>query len=218
MSLLILNKNKNMKKIILTVAAVFAMSFANAQDKKESKGFGFSGGDLFVEGNIATTSSNDKNSETKGSSFEFNPKAGYFLSDKFAVGVELGIGSGKTTVAGTDTAKSSNFNVGAFGRYYFLELGERFKTYTEFGFNLGSSKNGVATTVTTNTFNVNAGLGMNYFVTPKVAISFGLGNVLNFGSSKTDMAGDKGSSNMAVNLNVFNNFFNTPTFGALYKF
>jgi len=208
-----------MKKIILTVAAVFAFGFANAQDKKESKGgFGFSEGDVFVEGSISTASTNDKNSDTKTSSFEFNPKAGYFLSDKFAVGVELGIGSGKTTVAGTNTAKSSNFNFGAFGRYYFLDLGQRFKTYTEFGFNVGSDKTGVSTTVKTNTFNVGAGLGMNYFVTPKVAISFGLGNVINFGSSKTDMSGDKGSSNMNVNLNVFNNFFNTPTFGALYKF
>jgi len=207
-----------MKKIILTVAAVFAFGFANAQDKKESKGFGFSEGDVFVEGNLATSSSNDKNTETKINSFEFNPKAGYFLSDKFAVGVELGIGSGKTTVAGTNTSKSSNFNVGAFGRYYFLEVGERFKTYTEFGFNVGTEKTGVSTTVKNNTFNIGAGLGMNYFLTPKVAISFGLGNVINFGTAKTDQSGDKGSSSMDVNLNVFNNFFNTPTFGALYKF
>jgi outer membrane protein len=206
-----------MKKIILTVATVFVLSFANAQDKKAS-GFGFSEGDVFVEGNISSMSSNNKNSDTKTSSFEFNPKAGYFLSDKFAVGVELGIGSGKTTVAGTNTSKSSNFNFGAFGRYYFLDLGQRFKTYTEFGFNVGSDKTGVSTTVKTNTFDLGAGLGMNYFVTPKVAISFGLGNVINFGSSKTDMTGDKGSSSMDLNLNVFNNFFTTPTFGALYKF
>jgi len=59
---------------------------------------------------------------------------------------------------------------------------------------------------------------MNYFVTPKIAISFGLGNVINYGTSKTDQTGDKGSNEMKMNLNVFNNFFNTPTFGALYKF
>ncbi len=33
-----------MKKIILSLAAVLAFSAANAQDKKESKGFGFSEG------------------------------------------------------------------------------------------------------------------------------------------------------------------------------
>ncbi len=207
-----------MKKIILTVAAVFALSFANAQDKKEAKGFGFSEGDVFVEGSLSSTSSNDKNSDTKTSSFEFNPKAGYFLSDKFAVGVELGIGSGKTTVAGTNTSKSSNFNFGAFGRYYFLDLGQRFKTYTEFGFNVDSKKTGVSTTTTDNTFKIGAGLGLNYFATPKLAISFGLSDVLAYKSMKSNATGDKGSNSMDLNLNVFNNFFTTPTFGMLYKF
>jgi outer membrane protein len=207
-----------MKKIILTVAAVFALSFANAQDKKESKGFGFSEGDIFVEGSLTMNSTNDKNTEVKTSSTDFAPKAGYLVSDNFAVGLSLGIESGKTTTAGTNTSKTSGFHVGAFGRYYFLELGERFKTYTEFGFSIGSDKVGVTSPVKTNTFDLGAGLGMNYFVTPKVAISFGLGNVINYGTSKTDVSGDKGENSMNVNVNVFNNFFNTPTFGALYKF
>jgi outer membrane protein len=204
-----------MKKIILTVAAVFALSFANAQDKKESKGFGFSEGDIFVEGSLMMNSTNNKNTDVKTSSTDFAPKAGYLVSDNFAVGVSLGIESGKTT-SGSVTSKTSGFHVGAFGRYYFLELGERFKTYTEFGFAIGSDKS--AASVKTNTFDLGAGLGMNYFVTPKVAISFGLGNVINYGTSKTDVSGDKGSNSMNVNVNVFNNFFNTPTFGALYKF
>lgn len=204
-----------MKKIILTVAAVFALSFANAQDKKESKGFGFSEGDIFVEGSLTMNSTNDKNTDVKTSSTDFAPKAGYLVTDKFAVGVSLGIESGKTT-SGSTTSKTSGFHVGAFGRYYFLEVGERFKTYTEFGFAIGSDKS--AASVKTNTFDLGAGLGMNYFVTPKVAISFGLGNVINYGTSKTDQSGDKGENSMNVNVNVFNNFFNTPTFGALYKF
>lgn len=204
-----------MKKIILTVAAVFALSFANAQDKKESKGFGFSEGDIFVEGSLMMNSTNNKNTDVKTSSTDFAPKAGYLVSDNFAVGVSLGIESGKTT-SGSVTSKTSGFHVGAFGRYYFLELGERFKTYTEFGFAIGSDKS--AASVKTNTFDLGAGLGMNYFVTPKVAISFGLGNVIKYGTSKTDVSGDKGSNSMNVNVNVFNNFFNTPTFGALYKF
>jgi len=29
--------------------------------------------------------------------------------------------------------KGNNFGVGAFGRYYFLEVGSRFKTYAELG-------------------------------------------------------------------------------------
>jgi outer membrane protein len=207
-----------MKKIILTVAAVFVLGFANAQDKKESKGFGFSKGDVYVEGNINMDSKNDKDANTKTSSMNFSPSVGYFLSDNFAVGLNLDVTSAKTTVSGTDTAKNNGFGVGAYGRYYFLEVGQRFKTYTQFGFNVGSSKDAIST-YKTNTFDLGAGLGMNYFVTPKVAISFGLGNVISYGNTKMNMPGmDQGSSEMKVNLNVFNNFFNTPTFGALYKF
>ncbi|KGO78568.1 membrane protein, partial [Flavobacterium cauense R2A-7] len=38
-----------MKKIILSLAAVFAFGFANAQEEvKEAKGFGFSKGNIMV--------------------------------------------------------------------------------------------------------------------------------------------------------------------------
>lgn len=205
-----------MKKIILTVAAVFAMSFANAQEK-EAKGFGFSEGNVFLEGNFAFSSTNDKNAEIKENEMVFNPKVGYFISDKFAVGVELGIGSSKTTETGEDDIKSSDFNVGVFGRYYFLDLGERFKTYTEFGLGMTSSKAGDEDFQKTNGFGIGAGLGMNYFLTPKMAISFGLSNVLSYQSSKSKADGDNGETSFGANVNVFQNFFDTPTFGLLYK-
>lgn len=205
-----------MKKIILTALAIGAFTFANAQDK-DSKGFGFSEGNVFLEGSVDFGSTNDKNTEVKTSVFNFNPKVGYFLNDKFAVGVELGIGSGKTTMPSTPDSKSSSMYAGVFGRYYFLDLGDRFKTYTEFGFGINSDKVGDADSDKSNGFGIGAGLGMNYFVTPKIAISFGLSNVLNYETSKTKADGDKGSSSFDVNVNVFDNFFNTPTFGLLYK-
>lgn len=198
------------------MVAIMAFGFANAQDK-DAKGFGFSKGNLFLEGNLAFGSTNDKNTEIKTSSFSFNPKVGYFITDKFAVGINFGIGSGKTTQPSTPDVKTSNFNIGAFGRYYFLNLGERFKTYTEFGFDITSSKTGDADFQKRNGFNVGAGLGMNYFVSPKMAISFGLSNVLNYQSSKSKASGDNGENSFGANINVFNNFFDTPTFGLLYK-
>ena len=45
-----------MKKIILTVAAVFAFGFANAQDKKEDSGAGFSNGDAYISGSFGINS------------------------------------------------------------------------------------------------------------------------------------------------------------------
>ena len=71
-----------MKKLLFAAAAVFAFATANAQE--EGSTFGFSQGNILLEGNLGFSSSNDKNTETKTNSFEFNPKAGYFLNDKFA--------------------------------------------------------------------------------------------------------------------------------------
>ena len=56
---------------------------------------------------------------------------------------------------------------------------------------------------------------MNYFLTSKVAINFGLGNIISYNSSTT---GSAKTSGMEINLNEFNNFFSKPTFGVSYKF
>ncbi|TWI08078.1 outer membrane protein, partial [Flavobacterium cauense R2A-7] len=177
-----------MKKIILSVAAVFAFGFANAQEEvKEAKGFGFSKGNIMVEGNLGFSTGKSTDSfggtdteETKTSSFNFNPKAGYFLTDKIAVGVELNLASGKTEVTDmtvtpnvTNEGKTNSFGAGVFARYYFLDLGQRFKTYAEAGLGFGSQKwetNGTETRKDSN-FGLGIDLGMNYFVTEKMAIN-----------------------------------------------
>ncbi len=196
-----------MKKIILTAAAVFAISFANAQDKKDS-GFGFAKGDVVVGGNISY-SSND-NGTTKTTSSTFSPQLGYFISDNLALGAGLTIGS-----MDNGTTKASSFGLDLEGRYYFLNLGERFKTYTNFGFGFGSMDSGLAGADKVKTFNLGGGLGMNYFVTSKLAINWGLSNILSYGSQKV---GSSSTTNVDLNVNVFQNFFNTPTFGLVYKF
>ena len=197
-----------MKKIILTVAAVFALSFANAQDKKES-GFGFAKGDIVLGGNIKTSSSTDA-AGVKSSSSMIGPDVAYFIDDNFALELGLAIGNSKV---GSASRATSNIAVGA--RYYFLNLGERFKTYTNFGLNFGSDDNGGNGAEKTSTLGLGAGIGMNYFLTSKVAINFGLGNVISYDSSKT---GSASTSSMNINLNEFNNFFNQPTFGVSYRF
>jgi len=217
-----------MKKIILSVAAVFAFGFANAQEEvKEAKGFGFAKGDIFVEGQISFSSENNKNTEVKTNSLNFSPKAGYFLTDKIAVGLQVGLGSSKTenyTSGAESETKTNSIDFGVFGRYYFLDLGQRFKTYTEAGLNYktegGESTSGGVTVKNDdfNTVKFGLGLGMNYFVTEKMAISFGLSDVLGFKTAKSDASGAKAVNNFNADLNVFNNFFDTPTFSLLYKF
>jgi len=200
-----------MKKIILTAAAVFAFGFANAQDKKADS-FGYAKGDIVLGGNIMTMSSTSENGgvSSKTSSSKIGPDLAYFISDKVAL--ELGVTLGNSKDAAGVKGSTSNISVGA--RYYFWNLGERFKTYTNFGLNFGSDDNmGVGDK--TSTLGVGAGIGMNYFLTSKVAINFGLGKIISYNSSTT---GSAKTSSMDINLNEFNNFFSTPTFGVSYKF
>ncbi|MCA1966807.1 MAG: porin family protein [Flavobacterium sp.] len=201
-----------MKKVLLSAVALLAFGFANAQE--EAKTFGFAQGDIFVEGNLGFSSTNDKNTEVKTNGFQFNPAAGYFVTEKFAVGVELMVGSSKEEVAGTDTEKNSNFGAGVFARYYFLDLGARFKTYAQAGFAFGTEKETVSD-YKANGFGMGAGLGIQYFVTPKIAINFGLSDVLSYSSYKAD--GGKAQTAFTGNVNVFNNFFSTAQFGLTYK-
>ena len=203
-----------MKKLLFAAAAVFAFGMANAQE--ETKSFGFNEGDIILEGNLGFSSTNDKNTEEKTSSFNFNPKVGYFMSDNLAIGVELMVGSNKEEVAGVDTDKNSNVGAGVFARYYFMDLGERFKPYGEFGLGFNSGKAGLAD-VKYSGIGAGVGLGVNYFVTEKIAINFALTDILSYSSGKYDVSGAKNVSSFNGNVNVFNNFFTTAQFGMTFK-
>ena len=226
-----------MKKMILSLS-LLVFGFANAQEVKEASAFGFSKGNVFIEGQLSFESSKETLSaagndvsELKISSVNFSPKAGYFVTDDFAVGVQLELVSGKreetTIIPGAPTlveeTKVGGFGAGVFARYYFLKLGERFKTYTELGVGFGSAKveDNSQETAKINTFGAGLDLGINYFVTKNIAISFGLADVLAFNSTKEEnkvTGAETKSTGFNGNVNVINNFFDTPTFGLLYKF
>jgi outer membrane protein len=211
-----------MKKLFITLTVVAGLAFSSkAQD------FGFKKGDGLLEGNISFNSSNNKNSEEKESSFSFSPKAGYFLSDKIAVGVQLGFSSEKQEDYGTGTEsidKTNVFGVGVFGRYYFLELGKRFKTYAEVGVGYATSKSETEAGGTTiedpkvNTLGFNGGIGANYFLTERLALNVSLTNIIGFSSSKADVSGAKAVTNFGVQAGGVDNIFDIATFGLTFKF
>lgn len=211
-----------MKKLLLALTLISGLAFtANAQD------FGFKKGNVLLEGNIGLSSNDNKNTEVKKNSFTFTPKAGYFVTDKIAVGVELHFSTDKTeayTVGAENLNKNNIFGAGVFGRYYFLELGKRFKTYAEAEVAYGSLKNetkiGTAATVEAkaNVLGFNAGVGANYFLTEKIAINAGLTNVINFSSVKADAPGAKATTDFNLNAGSINNILDMATFGLTFKF
>ncbi|MDG4717080.1 MULTISPECIES: outer membrane beta-barrel protein [Winogradskyella] len=206
-----------MKKVLLTAAiAVFGLTNMNAQE--DEKTFGFSEGDFFVEGNVSFNSENDKNIDEKSNEFNISPKVGYFINDDLAIGAELLFASSKTELDGTDTSDFSGFGVGAFGRYYFLDLGERFKTNAEFGVGYASMEDKLAE-VKENSFGAGLGLGINYFVTEKIALTFGLKNILSFSSTKLDVDGAEAETSFNLGFgDVANPFGGNASFGLLFVF
>lgn len=218
-----------MKKILLSLAVLATGVAAQAQEQT----FGFNKGDILLEGSLRASSEDNKGETIKTSEFNFNPKAGYFVTDKFAVGLGLNIGSAKEenysdTTANTFIEKENTVGFEVFGRYYIADL-KRFQPYAELGIGYDTSKSerssynaaeGRTITIENpkfNQFGVNATLGFNYFVTPKIAINFALSDLIGFNSGKTDVSGAKATTDFHANINNFNNFFDTATFGLTFK-
>lgn len=210
-----------MKKFVLSVIAVAGIAFAS-----HAQNFGFEKGNLILEGNVGASSNDNKNSETRQSSFTVAPALGYFISDKFAVGIKPGFTQSKTTnySGSNDTFTKSNTYGGAiYGRYYFLDLGNRFKTYTELdlGYATSGNETGNGTTTIksdrTNTIGASAGLGANFFVTERIAIGYQFTNLISFSSSKVNNSSAKAVNSFNLNLNNFDNFFSTGQFSLTFK-
>lgn len=204
-----------MKTKLSVILAFFTFCFANAQEEEaqaemnSAKGITFSNGDMFIEGALQISTGGDRDY------YAFNPKFGYFLNDKFAVGGQLSFSSDK--YESTDT-KTNIFGIGAFARYYLLELDKkRFKAYGEVG--LGYGRNKVEDELgsdDTNSLTANINVGLNYFVTKNIAVTFTLANILSYNSVSPE---DGPSSNtFQLNINLFENIFNQPKFGLLYRF
>ncbi|MBS7256187.1 outer membrane beta-barrel protein [Flavobacterium branchiicola] len=204
-----------MKTKLITLIALFTICFASAQQQEietelhSAKGVQFEKGDMFVEGALSVSTASDQNH------FGFTPKFGYFLTDKLAVGADLGYSH--TKIKSTDQ-KESVFGIGVLARYYFLQLdSKRFKAYSEAG--LGYGRNTTKSAViddTNNSVKANISVGLNYFITKNIAATFVLADVLSYNNVS---AGDQPSTDtFNLNLNVFQNIFSQPTFGLLYKF
>jgi len=187
-----------MKKLLFMAMALIALQTSFAQT--------FSKGNTILEGTASYAAST---SAGNPKTTDFSPSIGYFLSDKFAVGAQLGFGSEKT-----DTDKSSSTSYGVFARCYVLNVGDHLKAFTQL--DLGGSNSSNTADVKTTQFGANVGLGLNYFLSKKLAITTSVGNLLGYTTTKV---GD-GDSVTATNIGFsgFDNPLMATKFGILYKF
>ena len=109
-----------MKKIILTLAAVFAFGYANAQDKQENSGGGqTSKGKWLIEANtgnamIGSTSFSFVSSDGE-SMYNLGLDGGYFIMDDLALKAGLGYG-------GDSASSTSAFSYRIGAKYYIKSM------------------------------------------------------------------------------------------------
>ena len=196
-----------MKKLLFAAAAVFAFGMANAQE--EGTG-GFSKGNIFVSGGVAFGS--EKTGDFKSSGIEFSPMVGYFVSDNIAVGARLSVGSSKDEL-GSNEDKTSFFGAEVLGRYYWTPASQ-FSLFAELAAGFGSSKDEPQGGPNTENkfFGVNAGVGVNYFISNQFAIEAGWAGLgYNTNDNGGNGAEETSSFGLAVDLSAIN-------FGLTYKF
>lgn len=203
-----------MKKIVVSIIAVFAFTLVDAQPEA---------GKIFLGGDVGIFSSSQKykfdgtvTDEQQTTSFTFLPKAGYFLSEKLAVGIQTGISSIISKYPGDNLHKTSNtsFIFKPFGRYY-LTTGTG-GIFAEAGLGLSAGKSKDFYDDRTDESNVTAlsidfSPGVYYFITPSIALEAKFGV---FGFS-TQIQKD-GDARLVNNNFVFEIFPAGISFGASF--
>ncbi len=201
-----------MKKLLFSVAALAAFGIAQAQE--ETGGTGFAKNDVFVSGSLGYSS--QKTGDIKTTSFNVIPRVGYFVSDNFAIGAQLGYASTERTYYtefDIAEAKTTGFELGAFARYY----GSPAKSFSFFG-QLSASyltakteyEGGGESKV--NGFGLGVAPGISYFVSDNIALEATFG-ALNYSTTKPDEDNAESTDNFDLNLNL-----TEVTFGIIYKF
>ena len=207
-----------MKKIILTVAAVFALTFANAQEK--GSGAGLASGDVVLTGDLNYTSTSQD--EVKSSTFGIAPGVGYMMSDNLMLLGSVGISSGTVSAPATEDIKLSGLSLNAGVRYFFTPA-DKFSLSIggQFGYGSISSNFGgfdefgdavvYAEDVKTSTISLSVPVGLHYFMNDNFAITTTFGG-LGYSSSKEDTDGAEAKNTLGLNLNM-----SSLSFGLLYK-
>ncbi|MFC5045665.1 porin family protein [Aquimarina hainanensis] len=193
-----------MKKLMFTALAVLAFTFANAQEE------GFTKGSSFVSGSFGFNS--ESTGDVKDNSFNFSPRAAYFLTENIAAGAKLGFTSRKQENGTDPEIKTNEFTIGAFGRYYFTPA-TKFSVFAELELDYNTRKVEVGNGDTKfNGFGIGFAPGVNYFLNKNFAIEATWG-ALNYRTFKQDVSGAESTDNFNIGVNL-----DDINFGLVYKF
>ena len=154
---------------------------------------GFKKSDKILEGTVSYSKSKGSDAE-----YSFSPSLGYFVSNKAAIGFTAEMGS---------SSEGDVSNFGVYGRQYFHTVGKNILTYAQLNVGVNNTN---ASGAKTSMFGAGFGLGANYFVSNRVAISAHLSDLMSYSSGE-------GTSSFSVGFRGFNNPLAMTSFGVLVK-
>ncbi|KUF40193.1 outer membrane beta-barrel protein [Myroides marinus] len=189
-----------MKKITLLAALLVAgITTANAQVNVETPKLSAKVGTTPIKkGNWmvgASVGSMGYSFEDKSFNLNINPSAGYFISDGFAVGLEVGAG---VTTHKKPVKDDWNYKVMPFARYYFPEGASATGRFFGQGA-VGISGTENATSKTSFAFDIKG--GYSHFVSRNVALEATVG--YNYSKSSVADAKSQNGIGLAVGFQIF---------------
>lgn len=208
-----------MKKYLAALAvSILFIAAAQAQTEKGTK---------IIGGSIDFNKNKSEGEFSSNiNSFIFSPKAGYFISNNFAIGTNVNFGSTKVNQQNSLYNNYTNHSVGVtpFVRHY-LTITERFRFISEFNLSWSTSKqkpnqyleNEAEYYVRSNYYSAKLSPGLAFFPTKKWAIEM-VFPFLSYGKGVTKFVGVPDAKNVADYRFDFALSTSSPLIGVNYHF
>ena len=153
-----------MKKLFKTLF-IATLLFTLTANSQITKGNWLVGGDASFGNSSAKTEDGFKQSST---GIRILPNIGYFITDKFALGLRTSLGYSKTG----ENPSVIGYGAGPFARYYFLNTERIVNLFAEADYRFGSSKSQGLVSTSSSSYSFKAGPAI--FFTSSVALELAL--------------------------------------------
>lgn len=178
-----------MKKLLLTLTAISAITFAaNAQTEK---------GKIVLGGQVGFAGTSIKDTDVKTTGFNIIPQVGYFVADNIAIGTGVGYSWNKQETDKDNDATNAAFVVSPYGRMYSKNDGPvKFFGQVSVPMSWGTNKVNGDKVGTTANYGVELAPGIAYFPTSNIGIELKVrGLYYNNGTAKNEITDNKVTTN-----------------------
>lgn len=170
-----------MQKTILFILTIII--FSNTANCQITKGNWLVGGSASFS---RLQSSSEASTQYKQTNFQISPTIGYFLKDKFAVGLRPSLNYGRATGSNSTVLSSGTvITIGPFVRYYLLKPENIFNLFAEGSYGYGT----ISGSQRSNTFSFAGGpvLYFNSSVGLEFTISYSTTKIVGFSGNNNDV-------------------------------